>query len=619
MNVPERRRTPVRPLTWLSLAVPLLFACGQNANVPANPDPYAGGVSYPWTYTAPEGQLSAQQLNADNNTLSYETVLSAKNAWGPIEKDRSNNEKASGDGNTLTLNGKAYNWGFGVHAGSEIRFGLKGVDGATCKFFTTNIGVDDEVGNKGSVIFQVYLDGVKAYDSGKMTGASVTKKINLNIVGKQELRLVVTDAGDGISYDHADWANPRVDCRTVAGPQPGRLDESYGTKGLLKTGGVDVVQEPSGALLIMKQFVDGNFVLERMLADPETRVTKVSTDLGGEDMAQFLLRQPDGKIILVGSSFSGSVFSESRDYSLALVRYNTDLSLDTSFGVGGKILTLIQANITPYVDEPSLSQVALAPDGRIIVGILVNPLDSSGKSDPESDDLLLRYNADGKIDKSFGNDGKIVFNLKKFDNGTTFYRGDYIYSIAAQQNGKIVLAVFNSLIRIVRLNVDGSFDTGFGEAGNGIITLASGYPTKIVVLPNNEILFGGAIYTDEASRTPVLIRLSSNGRAVKTMLLPFEYVNGAGDYGNLVDFKMQSNGSILVSVSFYYDTGFDEFDEPTGKSAYFTTRLKPDLSIDAAFGNNGKGENFFGGKFIQYSENEILVNDYYGTVARLFP
>ena len=85
MNVPERRRMPVRPLTWLSLAVPLLFACGQNANVPANPDPYdpyAGGVTHPWVYTAPEGQLTAQNLGPGNNRLRFENIFAAKNGLG---------------------------------------------------------------------------------------------------------------------------------------------------------------------------------------------------------------------------------------------------------------------------------------------------------------------------------------------------------------------------------------------------------------------------------------------------------------------------------------------------------------------------------------------------------
>lgn len=199
---------------WFGSVLTLwLTGCSQPIS-PAD-DPYAGGVSYPWTYTAPPKKFTALSLTAGDNNLYYEPILAARNSWGPIEIDHSNGEQAAGDGKTLTLNGKRYTRGFGTHAGSEMRYTLEGAD-ATCNRFTVDVGVDDEVGNKGSVVFQVYLDGQKAYDSGTMTGASATKQVDLNIAGKHELRLVVTDASNGMSYDHADWAQPLISCQATS-------------------------------------------------------------------------------------------------------------------------------------------------------------------------------------------------------------------------------------------------------------------------------------------------------------------------------------------------------------------------------------------------------------------
>jgi hypothetical protein len=48
------------------------------------------------------------------------------------------------------------------------------------------------------------------YDSGTMTGGSTTKTINVNVQGRSEMWLVVTDNGDGRMYDHADWADARL-------------------------------------------------------------------------------------------------------------------------------------------------------------------------------------------------------------------------------------------------------------------------------------------------------------------------------------------------------------------------------------------------------------------------
>ncbi|WP_231557371.1 NPCBM/NEW2 domain-containing protein [Deinococcus sp. YIM 77859] len=153
--------------------------------------------------------LQTQAIDPGDNTLSNEPWTAATNGWGPAERNRSNGEKGTGDGRTLTLNGKTYGNGFGVHSDSSLSFDV----GGKCTSFTADIGVDDEVGSLGSVVFQVYADGVKLYDSGIMTGASTTKSVNVNIAGRRELKLVVTNAGDNIHYDHADWANAMLrDC-----------------------------------------------------------------------------------------------------------------------------------------------------------------------------------------------------------------------------------------------------------------------------------------------------------------------------------------------------------------------------------------------------------------------
>jgi hypothetical protein len=137
------------------------------------------------------------------------TWTSMTNGWGPVEKDRSNGEAASGDGVTITLNGTTYAKGLGAHALSDVRYALP----ATCTRFKASVGLDDEVGSLGSVTFEVYADATKIYDSGLMTGATATKTVDVAIpAGTAQLRLVVTNGGDSIAYDHADWANARIEC-----------------------------------------------------------------------------------------------------------------------------------------------------------------------------------------------------------------------------------------------------------------------------------------------------------------------------------------------------------------------------------------------------------------------
>ncbi len=138
------------------------------------------------------------------------------NGWGPVERDLSNGEQLAGDGNVITLNGVTYTKGLGVHSNSAITFDLNG----QYERFIADVGIDDEVGGLGSVTFEVWLDGSQIYDSGLMTGNTATRNVDVGVEGGNELRLVVADAGDGLSYDHADWANAKLLLATATNVPP---------------------------------------------------------------------------------------------------------------------------------------------------------------------------------------------------------------------------------------------------------------------------------------------------------------------------------------------------------------------------------------------------------------
>jgi RHS repeat-associated protein len=141
-----------------------------------------------------------------NARLKSETYLSdldwsySQGDYYPTTKDRTVN------GNAIRLNRATYQKGLGVHANSDVRFNL----GGNYSTFISDIGVDDNATTVGSVVFEVWADGAKLYDSGVMTPTSPTKTVNVNVAGKRELKLVVTQAGDGPTWDHADWADARL-------------------------------------------------------------------------------------------------------------------------------------------------------------------------------------------------------------------------------------------------------------------------------------------------------------------------------------------------------------------------------------------------------------------------
>lgn len=195
----------------------------------AGPTAFAGTADGPVDFgMGPGGDLHYLAINsgelrriryaaptpATTGFLSDQSWVSATNGWGPVERDRSNGETGAGDGRTLTIGGVTFAKGLGVHAASEVRYALA----AGCTSFTAQVGLDDETGTSGSVVFQVWTDGVKSYDSGVLTGSGGPVALNVNVTGKTDLRLVVTDGADGVSSDHADWADAKLACSSTPPP-----------------------------------------------------------------------------------------------------------------------------------------------------------------------------------------------------------------------------------------------------------------------------------------------------------------------------------------------------------------------------------------------------------------
>ena len=89
--------------------------------------------------------------------------------------------------------------------------------GGTCTAFAADIGLDAEVGQNGTAVFQVWADGALIYDSGALHGGMAPVPVYLDIPGVHELRLVVAPVDWVIDYAHADWADARVECRVEEG------------------------------------------------------------------------------------------------------------------------------------------------------------------------------------------------------------------------------------------------------------------------------------------------------------------------------------------------------------------------------------------------------------------
>ena len=282
--------------------------------------------------------------------------------------------------------------------------------------------------------------------------------------------------------------------------------------------------------------------------------TAVSTG-AGDDRARAMMLQPDGRIVVAGAC----------DNNFCLVRYHTDGTLDSSFGIGGRVNeTRASTTLTAY-------SAALQPDGKIVVvGNCIVGLTATM--------CAARFMADGSLDSAFGTSAG--WTLPNVTSG-----GDVAKAVALQTDGKIVLAGvctgFASPTAadfcLVRLSANGTLDTTFDTDGKVTTTIGTGTDRihDMLLQPDGKILVGG--YSNNGSNDDVaLVRLNSNG----TLDATFGIVTMA--FGNDLDrcwsMTLQPDGKILLGCQ----TATGVLDD------FALARFNSNGTLDTTFGTGGK-------------------------------
>jgi uncharacterized delta-60 repeat protein len=290
---------------------------------------------------------------------------------------------------------------------------------------------------------------------------------------------------------------------------------------------------------------------------------KVFTNLGGFSEGHAIVVQPDGKIIAAGQ------VRTSNGADLAIARYNVDGSLDSSFGTGGKTTTTVGDSAIAYA-------LALQPDGKIIaVG------DVHTNTVAYFDWLIVRYNPDGSLDKSFGSAGIVITNFGAFDAAT---------SVQIQLDGKLVVGgEADSQFGLARYDPDGKPDATFGSGGttvnqffakpSQVNSLALTADERIVVagfgFRASREAFGLARYRSDGS----LDRRFGDSGNVTTNFQVCPDAEPSEDGASAI--AIQSDGRIVV-------TGFSA--SPCGPDLldFALARYEPNGALDTSFGSGGK-------------------------------
>ena len=360
----------------------------------------------------------------------------------------------------------------------------------------------------------------------------------------------------------------------------GSLDPTFGAGGLVTTDfgpgddfARDVILQPDGKIIVAGAGTPNNsydFALARYNSDGSPDMSfgaggKVTTNFRTFDLVHAMALQPDGKIVVAGDSWF-----DTDDFAVA--RYNSDGSLDMSFGSGGMVTT-------DFGDNEYANAVAIKPDGKIIVagtslhGIL---------PDQTSQFALIRYTSDGSLDTTFDADGIVITDF-----GSSLDGGN---AVTLLPDGKILVAGFGSNgidldFALARYNSDGSLDTSFDSDGKVLTDFGGNSDTgtamdlqmdgKIIVAGyssnNVNTDFGLARYHSDGSLDT---SFGTDGRAA-TDLASAYYAQDAA---------IQQDGKIVVA-----GTTFNGMDND-----FALARFHPDGSLDTGFGTDGIVTSNFG-------------------------
>jgi uncharacterized delta-60 repeat protein len=217
----------------------------------------------------------------------------------------------------------------------------------------------------------------------------------------------------------------------------------------------------------------------------------VTTPIGSLDDAHSVVIQADGKIVVAGYAY--------KDFNraFALVRYNSDGSLDTTFDGDGKVTT-------PVGISSELYSLALQADGKIVAA---GRAEIRGKP---AEFALARFNPDGSLDTSFDGDGTARLQIGN--------EGSYAYAVAIQRDGKILVAGSarngNWDFALVRLNPDGSLDTTFNDGGITFTPFGAGTDEAraLAIQPDGKMVLAGYAY-NEGQFDFALARYAGDGPA----------------------------------------------------------------------------------------------------------
>lgn len=379
--------------------------------------------------------------------------------------------------------------------------------------------------------------------------------------------IVITPLGS--NYDNINSIALQPDGKIVAGGfyagatddfaltryhEDGSLDDTFGDGGIVFTDFYESIEritaigiQDDGKIVAAgyTYFVGKYyFALARYNADGSLDLTfdedgKAMADVGTYgSVGVGMVLQPDGKIIVIGVATD----EISLENAFGVVRFNTDGSLDNSFGLDGMVTTTNTGQDIAFA-------VTLQPDGKIIIA-------GSSSTLTTSDFTLMRLNPDGTLDAGFGIEGIVSTDITEIEG---------FRAVAVDADGNIIAAGTTGTIpdndfALVRYHSNGTIDNTFGDEGIVIneIDLKSSVITSVSLQTDGKIIAGGQLgeYPDNGF---ILARYDANGNLDNAFGIGGIVKTTIGMSSSISDIVLQSDGKIITAGYSDDGSGYTDF------------------------------------------------------------
>jgi len=284
--------------------------------------------------------------------------------------------------------------------------------------------------------------------------------------------------------------------------------------------------------------------------------------------------------------YAAGFVADGADQQMAVTRFNADGSLDAGFGANGTATV----NVAKGGKAVELARgVVVQSDGKVVIaGPVEHDPAASGDAAKDTDIALARFDQAGRLDAAFGTGGIVRLDLSTGVAEGTAFRGDTVWGLTKLTGDKLLVVGSqvapgrtDADFAVVRLNADGTKDTGFGAGGTALVGVGPGIsevPKTAVELKDGKVVVTG--YANVAGViSPVLFRLTTGGALDPSF----------GDAGVAVRPVLANVGeayAIAVAGNRFVTTGYGK-DTPEAKVDLIANGFTLDGAIDRSFGTDG--------------------------------